>query len=329
MDFKDMELWLDVTHDCNLACKYCYRTEPGRMKLIKEFKCVSLEQRLFDEVEKTGYMNTDQIKHIISQFKECNGTSMVISGGEPLKRRDILEIFKHANRLGVDICLTTNGTLIDDGLARKIIEYDIRTIQIKADGNEKTQDTLSGRGTFKKIQRGISNINKYKKSERPHLLAIMVLSKYNLDQVEDVVKICIDSKVTSLHFQPLFPGNTSFYNKFHLTKDDVHVVSKIRELKKQYKDRIIFDCDQYIDNLELFIKTGRRPVKYCMAGKKFVYCDPFGRLFLCPFNWKYLGDLTSQNIEEIPQPNNSKSGRMKACERCYYTGDNFHTFCDK
>ena len=47
---------------------------------------------------------------------------LVITGGEPLVRPDILDIARHAVKLGFMVVFGTNGMLINDGMAKDLVE---------------------------------------------------------------------------------------------------------------------------------------------------------------------------------------------------------------
>ena len=69
---KIKTLYIELTHACNQYCKHCY-----------------LNGGIHHTVEE---MSTEQIKKILHAFKEQGGKSVIITGGEPVMRKDIWEI---------------------------------------------------------------------------------------------------------------------------------------------------------------------------------------------------------------------------------------------
>ena len=59
---------------------------------------------------------------------------LVLSGGEPLMRRDIWEIAAHGTQLGLRMCMATNGMLVDDQVCAHMKETGIRMVSLSLDG---------------------------------------------------------------------------------------------------------------------------------------------------------------------------------------------------
>jgi heme d1 biosynthesis radical SAM protein NirJ len=66
--------------------------------------------------------------------------ALVLSGGEPLVRKDLFEIAAHAKRLGFYTALSTNGTLIDLPMAMRIRDARFDYVGISLDGLQETHD---------------------------------------------------------------------------------------------------------------------------------------------------------------------------------------------
>ncbi len=85
-----------ITGRCNYKCKHCYMSAPDA---------------------KLGELPHDEIMSIIDQFEQCGIMNVSLTGGEPLIRKDFLEIVDAL--LERDIRITTiysNGKLVTDKL---------------------------------------------------------------------------------------------------------------------------------------------------------------------------------------------------------------------
>lgn len=104
-----------LTHQCNLQCNYCY----------VPFQSYSEE------------LNTEQIIRIIDLLYERGVFSLDLTGGEPLLRKDIVEILKYCNVLDMDVGLATNGVLLTKEEAANIGEAwnKKRTVHISVDAS--------------------------------------------------------------------------------------------------------------------------------------------------------------------------------------------------
>ena len=90
-------LRISLTDKCNLRCIYCMEEKDN--KFIEEEKLLSREE----------------IKRITNLFSKVGVKKVRLTGGEPLVRRDILEIMKDLNSIEdiKEIYITTNGILLD------------------------------------------------------------------------------------------------------------------------------------------------------------------------------------------------------------------------
>lgn len=131
--YRPQEIWLNITNSCNLRCITCFKGAG------------------------TAYrheMPLEMIRRIIREAKELGAGYMVISGGEPFMRRDILEIVSYTKEVGIPILLITNGTFIDEDMARKLGEIRPRIVQVSLDGScPEVNDQIRGEGSFEKTIR--------------------------------------------------------------------------------------------------------------------------------------------------------------------------------
>lgn len=82
-------LYIELTHACNQHCKHCY-LNGGTHHTVAE-------------------MTTEQIKKIFRKFKEQGGSSAIITGGEPLMRKDIWEILDYVEELEIPFTFASNS----------------------------------------------------------------------------------------------------------------------------------------------------------------------------------------------------------------------------
>jgi radical SAM protein with 4Fe4S-binding SPASM domain len=82
---------------------------------------------------------------------------LILTGGEPLLRRDVIEIARHAGRRGLMVVLGTNGTLLDARAARALREAGVRGVGISVDSlSAEKHDAFRGvAGAWEKALRAI------------------------------------------------------------------------------------------------------------------------------------------------------------------------------
>ena len=136
-DKKPVIVW-NMTQRCNLKCVHCYAHAV--------------------EVDGTDDINTEQAKAMIDDLAAFGAPVMLFSGGEPLVRKDLVELASHATGKGMRAVVSTNGTLITPQKARELKEVGLSYVGISLDGMEDVHDHFRCvPGAFKKALQGIAN----------------------------------------------------------------------------------------------------------------------------------------------------------------------------
>lgn len=132
-DKKPVVVW-NVTSRCNLTCTHCYAATEG---------CE-------DE------LSTAEACALIDDLAAFGVPVLLFSGGEPLVRPDILTLAQHAARKGLRVVFSTNGTLIDAGLAAEFKKVGLSYAGISLDGMEAVHDRFRAcPGAFQRSLAGI------------------------------------------------------------------------------------------------------------------------------------------------------------------------------
>lgn len=100
---------------CNMRCKYCHNPETWDKHLGKEY-------------------TPEEVLNKIINYKEYFGEKggVTVSGGEPLlQSKFIKELFKSCKKNGINTCLDTSGTILDDEVKELLKYTDIVLLDIK------------------------------------------------------------------------------------------------------------------------------------------------------------------------------------------------------
>ncbi|MFC1848966.1 radical SAM protein [candidate division CSSED10-310 bacterium] len=131
-------LALEITARCNLRCIHC-RSSSGEEAGGPEF-------------------STPQALAVLEDIASYAQPVVVLTGGEPLLRGDLFSLAAHGTKLGLRMCLATNGTLVDDTVCERIKETELKMISLSLDGSEQSihddfrQQPGAFQGTMKAIQ---------------------------------------------------------------------------------------------------------------------------------------------------------------------------------
>jgi heme d1 biosynthesis radical SAM protein NirJ len=112
-------IW-NLIRRCNLTCKHCYS--------------------ISGDVDFAGELSTAEIFRVMDDLKAFSVPVLILSGGEPLMRRDIFDISTRAKSMRFYVGLSTNGTLIDATLADRIRDIGYDYVGISLDGIGVTHD---------------------------------------------------------------------------------------------------------------------------------------------------------------------------------------------
>jgi len=130
----------ESTGACNLACVHCRaeaREEPD-----------------------PGELSTGEVRSLIDDLAgmERSGPLIfIISGGEPLMRKDVFELAAYGSAAGLRIVLGTNGTLLDAGAVRALAGAGVRRLSVSLDGpDQSSHDSFRGvPGAFDRALQGL------------------------------------------------------------------------------------------------------------------------------------------------------------------------------
>ena len=121
---------LELTLRCNLKCKMCMFRHDDRENA-----------RLSD-----GELSAEQWAELARQLFDAGTLNILITGGEPLLRKDFSEIYSSIYRLGFVITLYTNATLVTDEIMQTLRRYPPHRIGITFYGaSNETYRQLCGR----------------------------------------------------------------------------------------------------------------------------------------------------------------------------------------
>ncbi len=107
---------LELTYHCNLRCGFCYTDSPRRT------------------LARTAEMSDEQWRRIVSQSIELGLIEAVVTGGEPLLRRELtLESVERLTAAGMMVTLNTNGWFLDAEAADRLAGAGAR-VHVSLDG---------------------------------------------------------------------------------------------------------------------------------------------------------------------------------------------------
>lgn len=218
-------VYFPLTNRCNLRCKMCnIPNSANREQVDLTFK---------------------ECKRVIDQIVDLRINHLIFSGGEPLLRKDIFDLIAYAvNKRIKMVDMITNGVLVDETVAKRLIRFGMNHITVSIDGLEEANDFIRGKDSFKKAIEAIDLINKYKNNNLPTVGINFTIMNYNFNQILPIIDLARTKKCNIIVLQPMLSDNTEMQerkkNELWISEDNMHklkeIIREVLELKKILQD---------------------------------------------------------------------------------------------
>ncbi len=327
-----LNITLDLTYDCNLLCEFCF------LNFLPNFR----------KENKGELLGFEEISALIKSIGTKN-TSFLLTGGEPLLRKDLLKIINTINQSGFHCGLFTNATLLSPDISEKIIAAGLSYLLFSLDGPEKIHDALRGvPGSFKKTYGNIEYLINKRKNSTPRVIMNSLILDKNQSGLLEMVDIAKGLKVDCIAFDFLtflttddFEAHRVNFNNFSpqdnfkslvLVKDfknaDFQDLTKKIEAVKKYarsqKVRIFFKPDLSKKELQGWFKQGFRFIRRCIYPWNVMRVSPYGDVYPCAAFYIKMGNIRQTPVGELW--NNRKfrdfrkllrgRNQLSGCNRC-------------
>ena len=290
------------TFKCDLKCAHCYMDAQER--------------------ESAKELSTEEGKMLIDQIAEVSKPVLVLSGGEPLMRKDIFELARYGTEKGLKMAMGTNGVGITDEVAKKILASGIKKMAISMDSSTpEIHDEFRGvPGSWQKAIDGI-------KASIRNGLGVQfntTVTVQNFDDIDNILDMAEGLGVKDLHLFFLVPTGRGteveditpeMYEKMIR-----QVLAKSQETELDVKPTC---APQYMRIAEQMGIDMSRWSRGCIAGLSYVRIYPEGEVTPCPYLPIKLGNILETPFKDIWENNevlqkmrdfDNLTGRCGACE---------------
>jgi AdoMet-dependent heme synthase len=168
----------EITRRCNLFCAHC--------------RASSKDEQYEDE------LSLLECYQLIDQIAKLGKPIIILTGGEPLARPDVLEIAKYAVGKGLKVVMGTNGTLVTKGIAVELKAVPVSRLAISLDFPiPELQDKFRGKqGAYREALDGIANA----REAGIEVQINSTITKLNVDYLADLLELSL--KVGAMAFHP-------------------------------------------------------------------------------------------------------------------------------
>jgi len=125
----------ELTSACNLQCIHCLSSSGKRAR---------------------GELTLEECRSILDDLARMKVFYINMGGGEPLLRSDFFDIARYSLEQGIDIQVSTNGTLLGESVVRQMADLPGLRVQVSLDGADAaTNDTIRGQGSYRKARESL------------------------------------------------------------------------------------------------------------------------------------------------------------------------------
>jgi radical SAM protein with 4Fe4S-binding SPASM domain len=286
---------IDLTHRCNLGCVHCYIGEQSKVR-----------------ANRGNELNTTQWQKIIDEITEAGTLFFLITGGEPLMRKDFAEIYRHAKMNGLLVTIFSNGTLIDGKILDLFSELPPRAIEISLYGaSQQTYERITGvKGSFKKCLTALENLKERHINLRLKTM-LMSLNRHEFSDIENMAKAYESKFRFDAALFPTLTGDKSPIDLRVSAEDAIGI-----ELSD---DGRLKDWQEFYEKMSNL--SAANSLYRCGAGQTYYHIDPYGNLQPCMMvtNLKYNlleGNFSTGWNEAMTRLRDRKPGPGYRCNTC-------------
>ncbi len=157
--FQPVYVKIKLMYGCNLKCEMCKHWRETREPPL----------------------SIPRFRAVLDELAALGTRKIHFTGGEPLLRPQVPELTAHATDLGLRVNMTTNGTLVDKDLARRLVEAGLRGVNISLDSpDRRVHDQVRGeRGAWKLTTRALGYFRRYAHKGKLEVRLNTVISRSN------------------------------------------------------------------------------------------------------------------------------------------------------
>jgi AdoMet-dependent heme synthase len=261
-----LSVHFDLTWRCNERCIHCYLDHDDH-----------------------GELTTAEVKDILEQLASAGTFFLILSGGEPLLRKDLFEIIEYARRLMFSVKLKTNGILVREAEAARLRELALEAVQISIYSHRAAvHDAITK--VPGSLERSLAAV-RFLRDQGLKVIIAGVLMRRNLGDHKEVQKLAAELGVgfqLDPTITPKLDGDTSIL--------DLRIPNAA--LPQLFRDEsLVNDVDEFC--APAASDMAQLEALPCSAGHTACYISPYGDVFPCVQFPLPTGNLRKQKFLDI------------------------------
>ena len=299
-------LFWECTTRCNLHCRHC----GSDCALDSGDKDMPMEDflRAFDTIPK------EELQHRFT---------VVLTGGEPLMRKDICQIGMELRKRRVGWGMVSNGQLYTQEMHQRLMAAGMGALTISLDGLGEDHDWMRGRKDA--YARTIEAIGIAAKERRLNFDVVTCVNQRNLPHLQEIHDLLAGLGVPQWRIFTIIPiGRAKDYPELHLTDSQYVELMEFIKRKREVKEsdmNVTYSCEGYLGRYE---RKVRQNPYFCHAGINIASVLIDGTISACPNIDRQAfgqGNIYRDNFYEVWQTRfepfrNREWARRGKCKDC-------------
>ena len=268
-----LSLRITLTNRCNVNCLYCHHD--GMVKSKDE-------------------MTADELYTICKIAKKIGVRKIRLSGGEPLLKKDIVEIVEKIASLEFkDISMTTNGILLEK-YAQELKDAGLDRVNVSLDTlNRETFEFITKKDYLEDAKRGI--LKAVEVGLYPVKINMVIMKDINQDEIDDMFEFCKENDIVLQLIELIESENCDddkFSVDYHYKLDDIE--KELTDIADDVREREFMQGRKkyYIDGGEIEVVKPVDNAKFC-ANCSRLRITPDGKIKPCLLRNDNLVELIS------------------------------------
>ncbi len=283
----------ETTQKCNLKCVHC--------------RCSS------ELTSSEGDFTTEEGKKLLTEIADYSKPVIVLSGGEPLMRKDIFELAGFGTSLGLRMCMATNGALVTDEVCEQMKKADIKMVSLSLDGS-----TAAVHDDFRQCPGAFEGVERAAGLFRKHGIKFLVNSSFtkrNQHDIANTFKVAKGLGATAWYMFMIVPtGRGEEIMNELISKEDYEEILDWHYQQEKLEDDILMrpTCAPHYYRIvpqkakAEGVKFERRSLTFstgggkgCIAAQSICLIDCFGNVKPCSYFHRTAGNVKVTPFREI------------------------------
>lgn len=268
----------NTTKACNLKCEHCYRDAGGK-----------------DPNE----LNTAEGKELLSEIAKAGFKIAILSGGEPLLRKDIFELISHAASVGLHPVLGTNGVLFTPEIVRKLKTAGVARVGISLDSRDPRihDDFRKQKGAWQKTVQAM----RICKEEALDFQVHTTVTRRNYQEIIEITDFvsALGAKAHHIFFLVPTGRGKELSDVFIKAKEIQEVLEKVLNKQKETSLELKPVCAPQFIPMAWDMGLDLRFQRGCLAGTGYCCILPNGDVHPCPYLPIRVANVREEKFSQI------------------------------